>query len=196
MGAAALPLAAQGPLAVMLDAPRDSRRLAGPKHHLHRSLPGRRTGGSRGASGGRGPGEDPRPRRSSSITAPAALAVQWAMPLSRAPAPDGYTQLVTLSSLAVLPEADRLFERTPAYEVSQFTPVARILADPTTARGAGIRAVEDAEGFRRGRKGASRSKFRTDRPALRHAAHRDGNVCRGCRHQAAACALPRRGPAR
>ena len=46
-------------------------------------------------------------------------------------ASDGYTQLVTLSSLAVLPEADRLFGRTPAYEVSQFTPVARILADPT-----------------------------------------------------------------
>lgn len=46
-------------------------------------------------------------------------------------APDGYTLLVTLSSLAVLPEADRLFDRTPAYEVSQFTPVARILADPT-----------------------------------------------------------------
>lgn len=46
-------------------------------------------------------------------------------------APDGYTLLVTLSSLAVLPEADRLFGRAPAYEVSQFTPVARILADPT-----------------------------------------------------------------
>ena len=46
-------------------------------------------------------------------------------------APDGYTLLVTLSSLAVLPEADRLFDRTPAYEMSQFTPVARILADPT-----------------------------------------------------------------
>jgi len=46
-------------------------------------------------------------------------------------AADGYTQLMTLSSLAVLPEADRLFGRTPAYEVSQFTPVARVLADPT-----------------------------------------------------------------
>jgi tripartite-type tricarboxylate transporter receptor subunit TctC len=45
--------------------------------------------------------------------------------------PDGYTLLITLSSLAVLPEADRLFGRPPAYEVSQFTPVARILADPT-----------------------------------------------------------------
>ena len=38
---------------------------------------------------------------------------------------------MTLSSLAVLPEADRLFDRPPAYEVSQFAPVARVLADPT-----------------------------------------------------------------
>ncbi|CCE03201.1 tripartite tricarboxylate transporter substrate binding protein [Bradyrhizobium sp. STM 3809] len=46
-------------------------------------------------------------------------------------APDGYTLLMTLSSLAVLPEADRLFGRTPSYEVSQFAPIARVLADPT-----------------------------------------------------------------
>ena len=45
--------------------------------------------------------------------------------------PDGYTLLMTLSSLAVLPEADRLFERKPAYEVTQLAPVARVLADPT-----------------------------------------------------------------
>jgi tripartite-type tricarboxylate transporter receptor subunit TctC len=45
--------------------------------------------------------------------------------------PDGYTLLMTLSSLAVLPEADRLFNRPIAYEVSQFAPVARVLADPT-----------------------------------------------------------------
>jgi tripartite-type tricarboxylate transporter receptor subunit TctC len=38
---------------------------------------------------------------------------------------------MALSSLAVLPEADRLFGREPAYEVSQFYPLARILADPT-----------------------------------------------------------------
>ncbi len=46
-------------------------------------------------------------------------------------APDGYTMLMALSSLAVLPEADRLFGRPPAYEVSQLFPVARVLADPT-----------------------------------------------------------------
>ncbi len=45
--------------------------------------------------------------------------------------PDGYTLLMTLSSLAVLPEADRLFDRPVAYEMSQFAPVARVLADPT-----------------------------------------------------------------
>jgi tripartite-type tricarboxylate transporter receptor subunit TctC len=45
--------------------------------------------------------------------------------------PDGYTLLITLSSLAVLPEADRLFDRPPVYEVSQFAPIARVLADPT-----------------------------------------------------------------
>jgi len=46
-------------------------------------------------------------------------------------APDGYTLLMALSSFAVLPESDRLFDREPAYEVSQFFPLARILADPT-----------------------------------------------------------------
>jgi tripartite-type tricarboxylate transporter receptor subunit TctC len=45
-------------------------------------------------------------------------------------APDGYTLLIGLAVLAVLPEADRLFGRTPSYEVSQLAPVARILADP------------------------------------------------------------------
>src|SRR5437763_404379 len=44
---------------------------------------------------------------------------------------DGYTLLMTLSSLAVLPEADRLFSRPVAYEMSDFAPVARVLADPT-----------------------------------------------------------------
>lgn len=46
-------------------------------------------------------------------------------------APDGQTLLMTLSSLAVLPVAARLFDRPPLYEVSQLRPVARVLADPT-----------------------------------------------------------------
>ena len=44
--------------------------------------------------------------------------------------PDGYTFLIGLPVIAVLPEADRLFGRTPSYEIAQLAPVARILADP------------------------------------------------------------------
>jgi tripartite-type tricarboxylate transporter receptor subunit TctC len=44
---------------------------------------------------------------------------------------DGYTLLMTLSSLAVLPESERLFGRQPSYEVAQLAPIARVLADPT-----------------------------------------------------------------
>ncbi|OYY13300.1 MAG: Tat pathway signal protein [Rhizobiales bacterium 17-65-6] len=46
-------------------------------------------------------------------------------------APDGYTTLMTLSSVAVLPEAARISGRTSSYEMSQLQPVARVLADPT-----------------------------------------------------------------
>ncbi|MEH2477328.1 tripartite-type tricarboxylate transporter receptor subunit TctC [Nitrobacteraceae bacterium AZCC 2146] len=45
--------------------------------------------------------------------------------------PDGHTLLMTLSSLAVLPESDRIYDRPPAYEVDQLQPIARVLADPT-----------------------------------------------------------------
>lgn len=46
-------------------------------------------------------------------------------------APDGYTLLMTLSSVAVLPEAARISGRTSSYEMSQLQPLARVLADPT-----------------------------------------------------------------
>ncbi|MCX7685248.1 MAG: tripartite tricarboxylate transporter substrate binding protein [Acetobacteraceae bacterium] len=46
-------------------------------------------------------------------------------------APDGYTLLMALSSLAVLPVADELFGRPPAYTVDQLAPIALITADPT-----------------------------------------------------------------
>jgi len=46
-------------------------------------------------------------------------------------APDGYTILMALSSISVLPVADRLQGRPPAYELDQLTPIALISADPT-----------------------------------------------------------------
>jgi len=44
--------------------------------------------------------------------------------------PDGYTVLMALSSITVIPEADKLFNRKPAYTLEQFAPVALVSADP------------------------------------------------------------------
>lgn len=45
--------------------------------------------------------------------------------------PDGYTVLMALSSISVIPAADELFNRKPAYTLDQFAPIALISADPT-----------------------------------------------------------------
>ncbi len=44
--------------------------------------------------------------------------------------PDGHTLLMALSSMTFLPEAERLYDRKPSYELDQFVPIARVLADP------------------------------------------------------------------
>jgi tripartite-type tricarboxylate transporter receptor subunit TctC len=49
---------------------------------------------------------------------------------ARAPA-DGYTLLMSLSSISILPEADHILGRKPAYTLSQLKPIARFTADPT-----------------------------------------------------------------
>ena len=46
-------------------------------------------------------------------------------------APDGYTVLLSLSSISILPEADRILARKPQYTLDQFVPIARFTADPT-----------------------------------------------------------------
>ncbi|MGI4778344.1 MAG: Bug family tripartite tricarboxylate transporter substrate binding protein [Janthinobacterium lividum] len=45
--------------------------------------------------------------------------------------PDGYTLLMALSSVVVLPEADRVMRRAPMFELNQLVPIARFTADPT-----------------------------------------------------------------
>jgi len=45
--------------------------------------------------------------------------------------PDGYTILMALSSLVVLPEADKILNRAPLFTVDQLTPIGRITGDPT-----------------------------------------------------------------
>ncbi|MFM2422513.1 MAG: hypothetical protein RL291_1043 [Pseudomonadota bacterium] len=44
---------------------------------------------------------------------------------------DGHTLLMTLSSLAVLPEASRIMGRPAQYEIAELVPIARVLSDPT-----------------------------------------------------------------
>ena len=44
---------------------------------------------------------------------------------------DGYTVLMSLSSLVVLPEAAKILQRAPMYETNQLKAVARFTADPT-----------------------------------------------------------------
>ena len=45
--------------------------------------------------------------------------------------PDGYTLLLALSSISILPEADKITGRAPMYQLNQFVPIARFTADPT-----------------------------------------------------------------
>ena len=49
---------------------------------------------------------------------------------ARAPA-DGYTVLMSLSSISILPEADKILGRKAAFTMDQFKPIARFTADPT-----------------------------------------------------------------
>jgi tripartite-type tricarboxylate transporter receptor subunit TctC len=44
---------------------------------------------------------------------------------------DGYTLLMALSSITILPEADKVLNRSPLYQLNQFKAIARITADPT-----------------------------------------------------------------
>ncbi|MEP6997271.1 MAG: tripartite tricarboxylate transporter substrate binding protein [Betaproteobacteria bacterium] len=45
--------------------------------------------------------------------------------------PDGYTLLLALSSISILPEADKILGRAPMYQLDQLVPIARLTADPT-----------------------------------------------------------------
>ena len=45
--------------------------------------------------------------------------------------PDGYTILMTLSSISIIPEADKILGKEVSYQINQFKPIARFTADPT-----------------------------------------------------------------
>ncbi len=45
--------------------------------------------------------------------------------------PDGYTLMMALSSVVIIPEAEKISGRQPSYTMSQFAPIALVSADPT-----------------------------------------------------------------
>ena len=45
--------------------------------------------------------------------------------------PDGYSLMMALSSIVIIPVADEVNGRTPTYKMSDFTPIALVSADPT-----------------------------------------------------------------
>ncbi len=45
--------------------------------------------------------------------------------------PDGYTILMALPSISIIPQADKIVGRSPMYQLSSLTPIARFTADPT-----------------------------------------------------------------
>jgi tripartite-type tricarboxylate transporter receptor subunit TctC len=45
--------------------------------------------------------------------------------------PDGYTLLLALSSISIIPEADKVLGRDPMFQLNQLVPIARFTADPT-----------------------------------------------------------------
>jgi tripartite-type tricarboxylate transporter receptor subunit TctC len=45
--------------------------------------------------------------------------------------PDGYTILMALSSISIIPEADKILGKEVSYQLNQLKPIARFTADPT-----------------------------------------------------------------
>jgi tripartite-type tricarboxylate transporter receptor subunit TctC len=72
--------------------------------------------------------------------------------------PDGNTLLMALSSIMVIPEADKITGRPVSYTVSQFTPIALVSADPTVLA---VRAD---------------SPFKTIEDLIRHAKEKPGSL--------------------
>ena len=110
--------------------------------------------------------------------------------------PDGYTLLLALSSISIIPEADKVTGRAPMYQLNQFVPDRPLHRRPDGAGRARGEPVEDAAGIRRRCAQAARRDHLRLVGQLRNDAHADGDV-RGERgHQAAARALHRRRPGR
>ena len=91
--------------------------------------------------------------------------------------PDGYTILMALSSISVIPAADELFNRKPAYSLDQFAPIALIYRRPDdtgrASRRCRSRRLKELVALARSKPG--QLSYLVVRH-LRRAAHADGDV--------------------
>jgi hypothetical protein len=139
-GAAALPFAAPAATALAQSGGLPvARRVHGGR------LPARRAGRRRGPSGGRGAGAALAPPVPV-VNRPGASGELGNASVARA-APDGYTLLMALSSLAVLPEAARLFGRAAGLRAGPVRADRAVHGRPDGAGGASIGAVADGGEF-------------------------------------------------
>jgi hypothetical protein len=106
--------------------------------------------------------------------------------------PDGHTLLMALSSMTFLPEAERLYDRKPSYELDHLVPIARVLADPgvlCVRSDSPYKTLADLVADAKQRPG--QISFRLVRQ-LRRCACAVRDVPAGGRHQAAARSVSRR----
>ena len=108
--------------------------------------------------------------------------------------PDGYTILLALSSITILPEADRVLERSPMYQPQGPAADRPLHRGPDGPGGARQQPLEDGQGIHRRRKGAARRDHLRLVRQLRHHARADGDAQAGLRHLHAARAVHRRRP--
>ena len=106
--------------------------------------------------------------------------------------PDGHTLLMALSSMTFLPEAERLYDRKPSYEMDQLVPIARVLADPGVLGVRSRLALEVGRRSRRRRQEAAGPDLVQLVRQLRRVARAVRDVPAGRRHQAPARAVSRR----
>ena len=106
--------------------------------------------------------------------------------------PDGYTVLLSLSSITVLPEADKILGRTPLYQLDQLKPIARFTADPTVFVVRADAPWKTLGRIRRRRARQSGEIHVRHVRQLRHDARADGNAARRRGYQDDARAFYRR----
>ena len=104
--------------------------------------------------------------------------------------PDGYTLLMALVSVSVLPEVDKLFGRPQNYTRDQFTGIARINADPSMLVVRADTPWKTAEGLRGRCEEAARARSSSAPPAS--TAPRTSRWRCSCSPRASSCATCRR----